>query len=148
IRGLREDGSFALLMAPRTGKTKTTIDTISIMHMEGEVNRCIVVCPTTVMDVWIREIRMHCPFRYRITLWDRDGRKSVKLPPLGQDILDFVIINYEAFSLPGNIKGKSESGITIRDKKGGRYALKKTLLAWDPQMIVLDESHRIKTPSA
>ncbi len=41
LQGLMKDGSYALLMAPRTGKTKTSIDLAAIMHQRGEVNRVL-----------------------------------------------------------------------------------------------------------
>jgi SNF2 family DNA or RNA helicase len=36
----------------------------------------------------------------------------------------------------------------IRDRKGGRYEFRNKIKAWQPQLIALDESHRIKNPSA
>lgn len=155
LQGLTKDGSFALLMAPRTGKTKTAIDLSAIMHQRGEVNRVLIICPVSVIDVWIKEIRTHCPFRFRITVWDKDGRKEISLPPMGQDVLDFLIMNYEAFSAPGAVlrnpdgSVKKKNGAVQRSKtRGGRFTAKKNIRAWQPQLAVLDESHRIKTPSA
>src|SRR5690606_15989850 len=75
--GLKKTGGYALLMAPRTGKTKTAIDLASIKHQLGEVNRVVVICPLSVIDVWVNEIRNHCPFRLRITVWDKEGRKEL-----------------------------------------------------------------------
>ena len=149
LQGLKRTGGFALLMAPRTGKTKTAIDIASIKHQLGEVNRVVIICPLSVIDVWVNEIRAHCSFRKRITVWDKDGRKELNLPPWGQDVLDFVIINYDAFSAPGAIIGKTEDGVVKRSRsRGGRFEVKRDLMRWQPQMIILDESHRIKTPSA
>lgn len=148
LRGLKETGGFALLMAPRTGKTKTAIDIASIKHQLGEVNRVVIVCPLSVIDVWVNEIRAHCPFRRRITVWDKEGRKELSLPPWGEDVLDFVIINYDAFSAPGAVISRN-GGVVKRSKtRGGRFEVKRDLLKWQAQMIILDESHRIKTPSA
>jgi len=139
----------ALLMEPRTGKTKVAIDYLSILHQAGKVNRVVIVCPVGVIGVWIDELKANCPFKYRLTIWDREGRKQVELPKFGQDILDVVILNYDAFSAPGVVKGRDEYGAILRSKsRGGRYDLKKKLLRWQPQLMILDESHRIKTPSA
>lgn len=179
----------ALLMEPRTGKTKTLIDYASIMHLRGHVNRVLVFAPAGVMGVWEEEIPVHCPVKHRITVWDKDARKEVDLPRFGQDILDFVIVNYDAASTPGSFRRDPKTGKVgwfkkigrryvaqpdrylrdedgelildeegnlqidpmiekIRDRKGGRYDFKKKILAWQPQLIVLDESHRIKSPSA
>lgn len=139
----------ALLMEPRTGKTKVSIDFASIRHQQGLVSRVLIVCPSAIMDVWIDEIAAHCPFKYTVTVWDRKGRKQLELPRFGRTELDFVIINYDAFSTPGKATGRREDGSLVRSrKKGGRYDIMRALKAWAPQLIILDESHRIKSPSA
>lgn len=139
----------ALLMEPRTGKTKVCIDYASILHQKGKASRVLIVCPSAIMDVWVDEIKTHCPFPHRITVWDRKGRKKVDLPKFGRDILDFVILNYDAFSIPGKVTGKREDGSVRRSRtRGGRYDLMKSLKAWMPHVIILDESHRIKSASA
>lgn len=139
----------ALLMEPRTGKTKVAIDFASIRHQQGRVSRVLVVCPMAIVDVWTDEIATHCPFDYTITIWDKKGRKQSDLPKFGRTTLDFVIINYDAFSTPGKITGRRDDGSSVRSsKRGGRYDIMAKFKAWQPQLIVLDESHRIKSPSA
>lgn len=179
----------ALLMEPRTGKTKVLIDYASALHMAGKISRVVVFCPVGVMGVWEEEIPKHCPVKHRVTLWDKDGRKEVQLPRYGQSVLDFVIVNYEAASTPGSwrrsrarghqgevawfVPTKTPSGRTrnvevfpdpkawpneprylppeavrLRSRRGGKYEFKNQLVAWQPDLVALDESHRIKTPSA
>lgn len=197
----------ALLMEPRTGKTKTLIDYASILHLRGHVNRVLVFAPAGVLGVWEEEIPVHCPVPHRITVWDKDARKEVDLPRFGKDILDFVIVNYDAASTPGSYRRDPKTGKVawwkqyrkggrykpqpdryfreedgslvwwlydkenfawvrvaegtegaelridpevqkLRDRKGGRYDFKKKIQAWQPQLIALDESHRIKSPTA
>lgn len=136
-------------MEPRTGKTKVCIDYASILYEADKVSRVLIVCPVSVIDVWVNELKLHCPEKYRITIWDKDGRKELGLPSWGTDYLDFVIMNYDAFSTPGDVTSKDEHGNLIRSKRrGGRYTIIKALKKWQPQLIVLDESHRIKSPSA
>lgn len=171
----------ALLMEPRTGKTKVAIDYASALHTAGRVNRVVVFCPVGVMGVWEQEIPIHCPVPHRITYWDKDGRKEQPLPSFGKDVLDFVIVNYDAASvttdwrrnrktkeiawfIPRNGRNVEvlpdpekypkaphvpEEATRLRSKSvGGRIRFKKKILAWQPQLIILDESHRIKSPSA
>lgn len=168
----------ALLMEPRTGKTKVAIDYATILHLRGHVNRVMIFAPAGVLGVWEEELPRHCPVPHRITLWDRDGRKEVDLPRFGQDILDFVLVNYEAAQVVGDWRrsrkrgyqgqiawfvaegrrnvevlpdknGKyPEEAFRLRSRRGGRYTFKKKVLAWQPQLMILDESHRIKSPSA
>lgn len=150
----------ALLMEPRTGKTKVAIDYISILHSAGKANRVLMVGPLVSIQVWKDQLKDNCPVPYRLTIWDNKGRKRQELPPYGHDILDIVLMNYDAFSTPGAFrvhrsgpnKGKpmlDAGGARLRSKsRGGRYDVKKKIIRWQPQVIILDESHRIKSPSA
>lgn len=135
-------GFGALLMAPRTGKTKVAIDWVAMLHQAGKVNRVLVICPIGVIGVWEEELAAHCPFPYRITIWDKKGRKRKPLPRWGKDIIDFVIVNYDGFSTPGAPISRGKRSRS----RGGRWTLRKQIRRWQPQMIILDESHRIKSP--
>src|SRR5690606_33677653 len=145
----------ALLMEPRTGKTKVAIDYLSILHMQGKVNRVLVIGPIVALAVWEQQLAENCPVNYHITKSDRKGRKKEPLPKYGKDRLDIVLMNYDEFSTPGgwrtDRKGNlilDPAGKPIRSRsKGGRYDVKKQIKLWQPQMIILDESHRSKTPS-
>lgn len=137
----------ALLMEPRTGKTQVCLDFAAILHQGGKVNRVLIVCPVSVMSVWEDEIKAVVKFRKRVTVWDRKGRKKFVLPGFGQDVLDFVIVNYDAFSTPG-VMTRNRKGERVRSKRGGRYEIIKRLRAWQPQLMILDESHRIKSSGA
>ena len=149
---LRHKWGGALLMEPRTGKTKVAIDYTAALHTKGEVNRVLVFSPVGVMSVWEEEFETHCPVPYRLLVWDRKNRKTQELPRYGKDILDVVVVNYDAASAPGawhTITRGPRKGERVRSKtKGGRYEFKRKVKAWNPQLIILDESHRIKSPTA
>lgn len=140
----------ALLMAPRTGKTKTMIDYASCLYLQGKASRVIIFCPLSVIGVWEQEIAKHCPFPSRVIVWDKDARKKgVKLPGYGKDVIDWVVINYDALSTPGAVVKSDAYGNKIRSKRrGGRYDIIRAISRWQPQVMCLDESHRIKSPSA
>jgi SNF2 family DNA or RNA helicase len=140
----------ALLMAPRTGKTKTLIDYASCLYAAGRAQRVLIFCPLSVIGVWEDEIAAHCPFPHRITVWDKQARKKgVALPKVGSTTLDWVIINYDALSTPGAVVRTDSAGNNIRSRKrGGRYDIVKAFTRWQPHLIALDESHRIKSPAA
>lgn len=141
----------ALLMAPRTGKTKTLIDYASAMHAAGKIDRVLVFCPLGVIGVWEDQIKEHCPHeRIRVIAWDKDSRKrGVELPRVGRGTLDWVIINYDALSTPGRIIREDDYGNKVRSKRrGGKYDIYKSLERWQPHLIALDESHRIKSSTA
>lgn len=148
----------ALLMEPRTGKTKVVIDYMSILHAAGKCNRVVVFGPVSALGVWEDQLEQNCPYPYRLTIWDRKTRKGKKrrgvriaaeLPRYGDDVLDIVIMNYDALSTPGRVIGRDEDGNIKRSRsRGGRFDIKKKLKLWQPQLMVLDESHRIKNPTA
>ena len=176
-----------LLMEPRTGKTKVAVDYASILHAAGKVNRVVVFCPVNALGVWEDEIAANCPYPYRIVVWNRKTRKKTNhaLPRYGDDMLDFVIINYDALStagaviphkletcdecglveyfhyhpkkadhqyVPGPIQEFNKHPVTKvinrSKRRGGRYEIKKRILRWQPQLMILDESHRIKSATA
>jgi hypothetical protein len=156
LEQLKKTGGFALLMEPRTGKTKVSVDISSIMHEAGHVNRVLVLCPLAVMDVWEDEIEANCPERYRITMWDKKGRKKTNLPPWGSNRLDFVIMNHEAFSTPArrikagtyvNAAGEKVQRWKRSRTRGGKLDVLRMLVRWQPQLIIVDESHRYKQPN-
>ncbi|WNM75498.1 DNA helicase [Gordonia phage Nibbles] len=135
----------ALLMEPRTGKTKVSIDYLSALALAGKLDRAVIVAPARVLDVWVEEFHTHCPVNYHLTVWDADARKQPIPKPHRVHDLSVVIVNYEAFQVSGP---KLESG--NRSKKSGRFANRAMIEKWldgQPAAIVLDESHRIKSPS-
>lgn len=157
LDGFRATNSHALLMEPRTGKTKIGVDLASILHEAGKADRVLVVCPAgSVISVWEDEIAAHCPEPYRIIVWDKQGRKTNGLPNRPGK-LTFVIVNYDAFSTPGRriVKwvlnpetGRKEKRVTRSRKRGGRFDVYNRIALWQPHLVILDESHRIKTPNA
>lgn len=146
-RMVKSDFGLALLMDPRTGKTKTCIDYMGIMHLKHGLNKVMVVCPNRVMGVWLRELIVHSPLLIQTILWDRTGRKKFPVIPPKDPMYDLqvLIVNYEAFSVPGK---KLPSG--RRSKASGRFKFRSEITKWignDDALCVLDESHKIKNPS-
>lgn len=146
---LRNGWGGALLMEPRTGKTKTFIDYVSILHQLGRIDRVLVFCPVSVMGVWKDEFKTHCPRDYQLIVWDRDMRKAhPRIPRRSDGKLQVVITNYDSLSTPGAVYYDKEGLKRNSRRRGGRYGVYKALEAWGPHVIGLDESHRIKTPTA
>lgn len=146
----------ALLMAPRTGKTKTLIDYACIMHEAGKIDRVLISCPVAVLGVWEQELARNVPDRikYSVTVWDKDNRKNIGLPKWSNR-LDFVLINHDAFSTAGRVTSfkidpltKKRYDVKRSTARGGRYDMKRAFLLWQPHLLVLDESHRFKSPSS
>ena len=135
----------ALLMEPRTGKTKTCIDWAGILRSIRDLDIVVVFAPAPVLPVWIQELKIHCGVPYDVLLWDA-GARAKKIIPTPGDKLLWVLVNYEALSAGGRVtKSGNESA------KAGRGWVKNTLRRLCEKYhaaIVLDESHRIKSCSS
>lgn len=134
----------AFLMEPRTGKTKTTIDTLAILHQRDGLRKVVIIAPNRVLDVWVEQFHQHCPLHVRTIVWDKDTRKQPLPSTPGPYDLTVVIVNYEAFGQPGR---KLASG--RRSSASGRFKHRQLLLKWiagDDAACVVDEGHKIKAP--
>lgn len=145
FRQFRTGSGAAFLFDPRTGKTKTTIDTIGALHAKFGVRRVLIIAPNRVMGVWVQEFHAHCPYTVQCIIWDAKARKR----PLPRTVTPYdiqvVIVNFEAFSTPGK---RLPSG--RRSKTTGRFSTRDKIRKWigdRPAVGVIDEGHKIKAPS-
>lgn len=135
----------ALLMEPRTGKSKTTIDTLGCLHLKYRLRKVFIIAPNRVLGTWIHEIHTHCPFNVEIVVWDKEARRRPIPQPSPAYDFQAVLVNYDAFGTPGR---KLPSG--RRSKASGRFKTRAHVQKWvgeGPAACVLDESHKIKSPS-
>ena len=155
IRKLISNGfGGALLMEPRTGKTKTTIDYLCILAKAKKIDRAVIICPSRIMDVWVEEFALHAPVLVQTIVWDKkgrsrrfDSRRIATAPPSVSPVFDLtvLIVNYEAFGTQGS---RLKSG--RRSKASGRFKNRQLIEKWidgKPCAGALDESHKIKSPS-
>ena len=83
----------------------------------------LIVAPLSILGVWQEEFRKFADFEYSITVMN--GSESKKIEKLGQmptSGLKVAVINYES-----------------------AWRLEKELAAWNADLIVCDEGHKIKT---
>jgi SNF2 domain-containing protein len=127
---------FALLMAMRTGKTKTLLDDFGRLELAGEVSDLLVVAPKGVYRTWESEIEKHLSFdllsRLRVARW----QSGKTVPP---EFLDdnstprIFLVNVEAIS----------AGVRAR------AAIDRFLLDGPNRaMVAIDESTIIKNQKA
>lgn len=120
--------NFAALMEQGCGKTAVAIAAAGYRFQRGEVRRVLVVAPASVVPVWPKEFATHADFPHEVIALEgpvnkRKGALLYWKPNEGK--LQVAVTNYEA-----------------------TWRMEETLINWQPDMIICDESQRIKTPGA
>lgn len=116
----------ALLMEQGTAKTYVAIAMIYHRMIHNGVRKVVVVTPKSVLPIWPKELAKHADFEYTVDRVPKNPhtplRFSVTLEQVFGNGVQILMINY--------------------DKMVSR---KKDIIKWEPDMVILDESHRIKT---
>lgn len=123
---------FGLLFDMGCGKTLTAITIIGCLYQLKRVKRVLVVAPASVCAVWPKDFNTFADYDYRIAVLAGDKKKRLKnLAELESaaltDSLVVAVINYESVWRPEIFKALTE---------------------FDADIIVCDESQRIKTHNA
>lgn len=120
--------AFAYLMDMGTGKTKLTIDVAADLFLANKIDRVVIVAPNGVHTQWLKEqLPAHLPDRVRGVSWMGTWKQVPEIPV---ESLRWYAINYEAIS------SANGAAAWLKSVAGPRT------------LIILDESHRIKTPGA
>lgn len=124
-------GGFGELFEMGCGKTLTTIAVAGALYNLGKIDRVLVVAPTSVCSVWPHDLNQFAafPWEARVLLGDKKKRLKAlnELKNWPFKALRIAVINYES---------------THRD------GIFEALAAYRPDLIVCDESQRIKNPGA
>lgn len=122
---------FGLLFEMGCGKTLTAIAIAGAGYQMGKVERLLIVAPTSVVAVWPKELQEYAKFKY--TCKTLLGEKKQRLKQI-DDLIKFpfkalkvAVINYESTWRPEILEKLKE---------------------FDADMIIADESQRIKTYDA
>ena len=113
------------------GKTLTSIAIMGALFQEGKIYRALIVAPTSVVAVWPRELAEYADFPYTVETMLGDKTKRLK-----------AIANLQNYPYP-----KLKVGV-INYESVWRNEIADALLQYDADMIICDESQRIKTPSS
>lgn len=114
------------------GKTLTAITIMGCLFVKGKVKKALIVAPASVCSVWPRELESFAgfPWEAKVLLGDKSSRLSAIREFTRPSILDGVkiaVINYESVF---------------------REDLFAALMGFDPDLIIADESQRIKSHRA
>ena len=129
---------FALPMDMGTGKTKVTLDTASWLWAEGRINALVVVAPNGVHRQWAEEqVPLHLPdwvprrcAYYASTMKAAEKKAWAEANKFADSHLSVLTFHYEGI-------------VTAKGKQALWAACQRS-----QALLVLDESHRIKTPSS
>ena len=124
-------GGFGELFEMGCGKTLTTIAVAGALYNLGKIDRVLVVAPTSVCSVWPHDLNQFAafPWEARVLLGDKKKRLKAlnELENWPFKALRIAVIIYESTH---------------------REGIFEALAAYKPDLIVCDESQRIKNPSA
>lgn len=118
--------AVALLADMGTGKSMMTIAITGTLEAEKGVKRMLVVCPKSIVGVWEEEFRKFADYKYALTVLDGTmEKKKASFNYMQGAALQIIVVNYESC-----------------------WRLESEITKWKPDLIVCDESSKIKTPSA
>lgn len=135
LKRLWKQGGGMLAWEPGTGKTKTAIDYAAALHLKGKVNRVLILCPINAFQVWPTQLQRHMPTDIAHSLIMPEGsviQKAAHIRDIQLDNhLSFVMLNYEAII-----------------KRGKDWPMMDALTYYQPDMVILDESQKVKNATA
>lgn len=121
-------GGAALLMEQGCGKTLAAIAVAGRAFLNGNIDRVMVFAPASVVPVWPNEFRMHADFDHEVIALEGPVKRRVAVLEgweRDRGTLQVAATNYEA-----------------------SWRMDEAIKAWQPDLIICDESQRIKTPGA
>ncbi|SDL09615.1 DEAD/DEAH box helicase [Natronincola ferrireducens] len=108
-------------------KTLTAISIIGRIYLEGKARKALIIAPASVVSVWPKELGEYGAFPYEVKALEGSSKNRIKMLNSfrSKEALQIAIINYE-----------------------GTWRILEELLQWQPDIIIADESQRIKSPAA
>lgn len=134
LKRLWKNGGGALFWEPGTGKTKTTLDFISALYLRNPWPgmKVLILCPINAMQVWPDQMAMHMGAYHSVLIPSGTiSQKATEIQGWEGVGIEFIILNYDA--------------IIKRDQQ---WLMMKALEEWGPDVLVLDESQKVKNATA
>ncbi len=116
-------GGVALLMDMGTGKTLTAIAIIGALLLMGGIRQVLIVAPLSILGVWRDEFEKFAGFEFDLAVLEGSvAKKADTLRHMTGKRLQVAVVNYESC-----------------------WRMENDLLKWQPDAIICDEGHKIKT---
>lgn len=123
---MKKSKSVAILAEMGTGKTLISIGIAGQLYLQKEINKLLIVAPLSITRVWEEEFGKFADFEYQLRVLEgTTAKKTETLRNLFGNKLQVAVVNYESC-----------------------WRLEKEIATWSPDMIICDESSKIKNPQA
>lgn len=120
--GVVRSRGAALLLEMGCGKTLVSVAISGALATAGKVKRVLVVAPLSILGVWQEEYARFADFPHEVTVLTGSGtKKKDQLSKAKAQPLQIVVVNYES-----------------------AWRLEDELLAYDADLIIADEAHKLK----
>jgi len=123
----------ALFMGCGTGKSKTAIDMACARTQEGKIDSVLVICPFSIRNNWIEEIKVHSPIPAKCGVLKFNTKKAQR--EYGEFLAETDCVKWLIVAVESLAQGS-----------GAKWAEK--FLLSNKCMVVVDESSRIKNHKA